>query len=165
MEREREKEGERERERGKGERGEGASERESGGNREGEGESRGTGGSESRGGGGAVETCSQTNDHLRKERDICELIPRPPCSPPLSFSILPQGVFELLNKNSGLCIKLQFGKTKLSGGIIILISKKKIKPAQIFLDYSALGDLFFPPSSSSSSAIVKIFPTLPLTDT
>ena len=54
--------------------------------------------------------------------------------------------FELLNKNSGLCIKLQFGKTKLSEGIIILISKKKIKPLQIFPDYSALGDLFLPPS-------------------
>lgn len=54
-------------------------------------------------------------------------------------------LFELLNKNSGLCIKLQFGETKLSEGIIILISKKKIKPLQIFLDYSTLGDLFPPP--------------------
>lgn len=98
-----------------------------------------------------------------QERDMCELILRPPLSLPLSLSLSFQEVFELLNKNSGLCIKLQFGKTKLSGGIIILISKKKIKPLQIFLDYSALGDLFLPPSSSSST-IVEIFPTHP-TDT
>lgn len=63
----------------------------------------------------------------------------------LSLSPSSQRGFELLNKNSGLCIKLQFGKTKLSGAIIILISKKKIKPLQIFPDYSALGDPFLPP--------------------
>lgn len=101
-----------------------------------------------------------------EKRDMFESMLRPPRSPPFFFfSLFPPfpGVFELLNKNSGLCIKLQFGKTKLSGGIIILISKKKIKPLQIFLDYSALGDLFLPPSSSSST-IVEIFPTLPPTD-
>lgn len=84
-----------------------------------------------------------------------------------AFSLSPsfQGVFELFNKNSGLCIKLQFGKTKLSGAIIILISKKKnIKPLQIFRDYSALGDLF-PHPSSSSGTIVEISPALPATHT
>lgn len=82
------------------------------------------------------ETCSQTNQHLRKKTCCSRLTLRFSLPPPI------QGVFELLSKNSGLCIKLQFGKTKLSGGIIIPISKKKIKPLQIFLDYSAPGDLF-----------------------
>lgn len=101
------------------------------------------GGGGSSGGQGGRKTRSQTNPRLRSGRHV-----PPPRAPPVLRSF--RGVFELLNKNSGLCIKLQFGKTKLSGGIIILISKKKIKPLQIFLDYSALGDLFLPPSSSSS---------------
>lgn len=90
-----------------------------------------------------METCSQTNRHLRRERHERVNTATASLSP---FSLSFQGVFELLNKNSGLCIKLQFGKTKLSGAIIILISKKKIKPLQIFQDYSALGDLFLPPT-------------------
>lgn len=83
-----------------------------------------------------MKTCSETNLHLRREKETCELMP------PLPTHTHPfHRLFELLNKNSGLCIKLQFGETKLSEGIIILISKKKIKPLQIFLDYSTLGDL------------------------